>query len=75
MMDKARTIRMFVIVAVAVVGLAFNVMTLWEAYGSSAPYYGRTTNMDKWGNPWPGLIITDLVVLAICWLVWRFGRR
>lgn len=26
---------------------------LAEAYGAGPPYYGCTTNMDKWTSPWP----------------------
>jgi hypothetical protein len=50
-----------------------------ESYGSGPPYYGRTTNMDKWTNPVPGLLAIDLpgLVLAggLCYLGLRLGRR
>jgi hypothetical protein len=38
---------------------------LMESYGSGPPYYGRTTNMDKWSNPMPGLFAIDLPGLGI----------
>jgi hypothetical protein len=36
-----------------------------ESYGPGPPYYGRTTNMDKWTNPVPGLLTIDLPGLAL----------
>lgn len=36
-----------------------------ESYGPGPPYYGRTTNMDKWTNPVPGLLAIDLPGLGI----------
>lgn len=38
---------------------------LGEAYGSGPPYYGRTTNLDKWTNPWPGVLAIDAGALII----------
>ena len=53
--------------AVACMGAAawLNVTTLSEAFGSGPPYYGRTTNMDKWQNPFPWLAVIDLFALLI----------
>lgn len=41
--------------------------SLSEAYGAGPPYYGRTTNLDKWVNPFPLLLGVDgpLLVLAL----------
>lgn len=45
--------------------LYINVTTLWESYGNVPPYYGRTTNMDKWTSPWPVLVIIDVLALLL----------
>jgi hypothetical protein len=56
-----------------------NYQVIVEAYGSGPPYYGRTTNMDKWTDPVPGLVTIDLpgVILAagLAYLGWRLHRR
>ncbi len=52
-----------------------NFLQLNEAFGSGPPYYSRTTNMDKWSNPIPYLIILDLITLGIIYLVWRHRKR
>ena len=54
-------------IAVLLLGLAswMTVTQLTEAFGSGPPYYGRTTNMDKWDNPVPFLLAVDLAVLAV----------
>ena len=53
--------------AIAIVGYlawaTFDVVA--ESYGSGPPYYGRTTNMDKWTSPVPGLLAIDLPGLGI----------
>jgi hypothetical protein len=54
----------------------FNYAVLTEAFGSGPPYYGRTTNMDKWTNPVPAIVAVDLVAVVAALLLWRFaGRR
>ena len=40
-----------------------------EAYGQGAPYYGRTTNMDKWQSPWPLIIGVNLTAAFIITLL------
>lgn len=47
-------------------------LTIWidyshlvEAYGGGPPYYGRTTNMDKWESPISFLILINLASI-IC---------
>lgn len=42
-----------------------NVDALVEAFGDGPPYYGRTTNMDKWESPLPILAMIDIVVLVL----------
>lgn len=65
---------MFLFGVVAVVVMC-NGINLIEAYGSGAPYYSRTTNMDKWSDPVPGLLATDsvTVVLVAGYVLW--GKR
>jgi hypothetical protein len=46
-----------------------------ESYGSGPPYYGRTTNMDKWTNPMPGLLAIDLPGLALAGGLSYLGLR
>ena len=56
--------------------VAFNAINLSEAFGNGPPYYGRTTNMDKWSNPLPVLAGVDaLGVLAIALYVYFLRRK
>ena len=57
-------------------GLVFiNTVNLLEAYGGGPPYYGRTTNMDKWADPLPWLMGIDatglIIIIALLWLGWH----
>lgn len=52
-----------------------NVDNLIGAFGDGAPYYGRTTNMDKWENPLPFLFGFDLIVAAITYFAIRWALR
>ena len=53
-----------------------NYDALSEAYGSGPPYYSRTTNMDKWHNPLPGLLALDgIAILVVAAAVAMFRRR
>ena len=47
------------------VSIGVNYINLNEAFGSGPPYYDRTTNMDKWSNPIPKLLLIDIFVLLI----------
>ena len=63
----------YIIIFILVSGvIAFNGYSLIEAYGSGAPYYSRTTNMDKWSNPVPVLFIIDVVVIIITFYAFRY---
>ena len=64
-----------IIVVVAVFWL--NATWLVEAFGAGPPYYGRTTNMDKWTNPIPILVIIDIsaVLILIALLVLGFSKN
>ncbi len=56
--------------------VAFNAINLTEAFGNGPPYYGRTTNMDKWSNPLPVLAGVDaLGVLAIAAYMYFLRRK
>ena len=64
--------------ALALLGFVawLNYDALTEAYGSGPPYFGRTTNMDKWHNPVPGLVAIDgLSLLVVAAVVALFRRR
>ena len=53
-----------------------NYVSLVDAYGSGPPYYGRTTNMDKWSSPLWGLLMIDgVVLLMVLAAVQLFLRR
>lgn len=70
-----RSLIVAIALVVAVAVLYVNVINLWEAYGSGPPHYGRTTNMDKWTNPWPALLILDGAAVAVCLLLHRLRLR
>lgn len=58
--------------------LWLNVAWLNEAFGDGPPYYGRSTNMDKWRNPVPALLVIDglaLLIIAVPLLICRRWRR
>lgn len=72
--------RSVALLAAAMAGAAawITAVGLIEAYDSGPPYYGRTTNMDKWESPVPFLVALDicaLVIVAIlgriAWTRWR----
>ncbi len=46
-------------------GVYINYINLAEAFGSGPPYYNRTTNMDKWENPIPFLLLIDIVIIVM----------
>lgn len=48
---------------------------LHEAYGAGPPYYGRSTNMDKWTSPWPPLFAVDACTLVVCGALGLRARR
>lgn len=70
-------ILMFILAALTLSGASFvNYEALVEAYGSGPPYYSRTTNMDKWNDPLPELILLDLGALAVAAaLIWVGTRK
>jgi hypothetical protein len=61
---------------VLLVGVAWlNFINLAEAYGSGPPYYGRTTNMDKWSDPLPVLLLIDAVTVLLVGVLLAAGIR
>lgn len=52
-----------------------NYTHLTEAFGSGPPYYARTTNMDKWTNPVPVLVIIDTITVLAVALLMKLGLR
>ena len=71
------SVLMVVTAAAIVIALALvSYQILNETFGSGPPYYGRTTNMDKWTDPVPGLLAIDGIGLAGAGvLVWLALRR
>lgn len=53
------------------VAAILNVEVYSEYFGDGPPYYGRTTNMDKWSDPLPLLATFDAIALVGCWMGWR----
>jgi hypothetical protein len=54
--------------------------TYLEYYGDGPPYYGRTTNMDKWQSPMTELVVSNALGLAwlaaiAFWMRRRAGSR
>jgi hypothetical protein len=79
-MNYARIVSLMVAVT-ALLGAALfvgfvNYDNLVGAFGDGPPFYGRTTNMDKWRNPIPYLIALDVVtVAALFWGGRWVGRK
>lgn len=53
-----------------------NVDAVIGSYGDGPPYYGRTTNMDKWENPLPTLALLDIASAIALFVLarWAWGR-
>ena len=62
-------------IAVTVVLVVASYHALIEAYGPGPPYFGRTTNMDKWSDPLPVLLLVDSIGLFVAGILARFGLR
>lgn len=50
-------------------------LALMEAYGAGAPYYSRTTNMDKWASPMPFVMIVLVTAILLTLMLWWLSRR
>ena len=68
---KSRVILAATIAVLVILCLYIDYMTVVEFYGDGPPYYGRTTNMDKWHDPLPLLAFANLIVLAVIGLIAR----
>ena len=50
----------------ALIGGVLRTRATWlEYYSDGPPYYGRTTNMDKWESPVMDLVTTDAIHLTL----------
>lgn len=52
-----------------------NVNSIMWNFGDGPPYFGRTTNMDKWENPIPTLLAIDIAVAGVVFLIGRWAVR
>ena len=68
-------LKITVLVALGFGTLALNGYILNEAFGSGAPYYSRTTNMDKWQNPIPYLLIVDFIVIIFAFFCFKYMNK
>lgn len=72
---SAGILRLVLGALIFIVAAFFNYHVIQESYGQGPPYYSRTTNMDKWSNPLPELLVGDLVVVFVVGLLVRAGIR
>ena len=66
-----------VVLGIALIGIILFVLyinydNLIVAFGSGPPYYSQTTNMDKWQNPIPFLVLIDVVVIGVSTLGFKW---
>jgi hypothetical protein len=64
-------IRWICVIAILLAAIWINYTNIIEAYGGGPPYYSRTTNLDKWSNPIPFLLIVDITAIGIIVLLSR----
>lgn len=74
-MKFQRGLTLVAIASIAAVLVWLNVSLLWEAYGGGPPYYGQTTNMDKWSSPWSILLLANGIGAAALLVLFRWGLR
>ena len=72
---KRRVVLLGTIALLVIFCLYVDYITYVEFYGDGPPYYGGTTNMDKWHNPLPLLALSNLAVLAAIGLIVKFFGR
>ena len=76
MLKKINSYVLYIAVTVLLIGVFWiNYTQLIEAFGSGPPYYGLTTNMDKWSNPLPFLITIDIITIFLIILLIRYYRK
>ncbi|NMG35840.1 hypothetical protein GRF61_15440 [Azoarcus sp. TTM-91] len=68
---------MIVVAALILFAAAFvSYEALTEAYGAGPPYYSQTTNMDKWRDPLPEILLGDLIATSVSGiLIWAGIRK
>ncbi|KRB84526.1 hypothetical protein ASE07_03765 [Noviherbaspirillum sp. Root189] len=52
-----------------------NLDAITGAFGEGSPYFGRTTNMDKWENPVPMLVVVDVFTIVLSVVVGRWAVK
>lgn len=62
----------FILIFLIFFTVYINYDNLVGAFGSSAPHYSQTTNLDKWQNPIPFLIFINVVVIIISVIGFRW---
>lgn len=72
-MTRLEMLRWMIAIMVLVAAMWIGLGLLTEAYGSRAPHYGGTANMDKWTSPWPtvGLVIGVAIIIIAIVAPWR----
>jgi hypothetical protein len=60
---------------VIIIAAWLNYAHLAEAFGSGPPYYGRTTNMDKWTNPIPTLMAIDAAAALLLLILFKIRQK
>ncbi len=72
---SARIAWTILVLALLVIVVWLNAMTLIDTYGSGPPFYGRTTKMDKWTDPLPWLLPLDATVIVAAVALTYQSRR
>ena len=79
MRSALRRLSWIVLAVTLVMVAAFNYTNIEEAYGSGPPYYGPSTNMDKWIEPLPVMaavdVATALLVATLIYMLLRKHRK
>lgn len=70
-----RYVTLTLTVSLAAMAVAYNIYVWTEMFGDGPPFYGRTTNMDKWDDPRPWIIPMDIVAACAILLTLRRLRR
>ena len=78
MLQSKKTLKFVIrmsVLLLLVLTIYVNYHNLLGAFGNVPPYYGKSTNMDKWTNPVPYLIAMNVVVTILATIFWRFSNR
>jgi hypothetical protein len=75
-MKKALAITCLFLATALVCFVAYvNFDAITGAFGDGPPYFGRTTNMDKWTNPLPVLLAIDALALGVFYFALKWALR